>query len=159
MCLRGVLTLSLVSIAMLLVCQSCVAVQGSCEVDGKSINTYQLIGKWKQVTGYDPQRTKAELESNFNLLVIQKGTTLCAIPVIQQAPQSTTEYTATYEDDINLKKVTFHYTAGPDANNSETSNYSFSGSCDSTTLTWTRGGNIETFRLINQDVSTNPCGP
>lgn len=136
--------------------------------DGTQVNTYQLVGKWKKITPYDPARSDTELQTNFELLIVENGvvsgtsqTPLCAVEVVNSGI-SQVNYRGVYSANLTAKTVDIQFTEGTLGTGSATATYSFSGSCSDTRLSLTYdGGSTETYKYYAgaSSVQSGDCNP
>lgn len=166
---------------LLVLAFACVATFAGCAptssvcntADGSSVDTYQIFGKWKKISGYTVPRTTDELKLNFDLLVIKKGKVMCSERVVSGASDGF-NYFANYVQDVPNKKLdlsvvtadsTSHLitTLNPDTTITG-AQYSFTGSCSSTQLKLrlpgqgTNGGVLtETYELYNTSYDDTDC--
>ena len=116
--------------------------QGSCTTASGVVDTYTIFGTWKQITGYDVGRSTAELELNYNVLVLLTGTTFCVVEVVNgEVPAANgTIAKGTYTHDVTKKTLALTYddtSTGGLAGTTADVSYSFSGTCDKTKMTLT----------------------
>ncbi len=137
---------------------------GDCTTqDGASINTHQVIGKWKKISGYSDNRSQATIALNHDILVVQPAysngvSRACLIPVDNGTPRSTALFKANYENDLDDKKVTYTFDSGGGSAPDTVANYSFAGSCGETRMTLNyANGESEVYEIINQEVTEPVC--
>ncbi len=133
---------------------------GVCSTDGT--NTHQFAGAWKKIDGYPTNRTAAELENSFDLLMIERGDRLCEAEILNLVPQGA-NYRALFTVDVNKRVASVQYDEdnrlAPDAVPTEI-RYSFSGSCDQTNLLLRYpNGSFEKYRIYGTNVAVGSCDP
>lgn len=144
---------------------------GTCTTsEGGQVNTYQIFGKWKKRSPYTPPRSDDELALNFDLLIVERGavsgtttTPLCMAQVVNGGLVQVL-YRGIYEHDLTNKKMLIQYLQGDVSlvNQIRTATYSFSGSCDSTTLNLAYSdGKTELFDFFSQPEGgpSGDCNP
>jgi hypothetical protein len=124
---------------------------GMCRtVGGSQVNTYTLFGSWKKITGYESSRSAAELELNYDVLLIEAGEVFCVVEVINGAVGDKLAE-GTYAHNVAQKSATFTILAGF-GQGSNTATYSFTGTCDKTQMTLAYGGGeVERYRVLSKD--------
>ncbi len=128
-----------------------------CQIEGSDpINTYKPTGQWKRVV-YNPPRSQAELELNFDILVVEPGNQVC-MTEISNGVQAGAIFRGSYTHDVSAKSMVFNYEEG--LSGQETLRYSFSGSCDSTRMSLTSGdGSVVSYELFNVEANVGDCHP
>lgn len=134
---------------------------------GNTINTHEIFGQWKKVSGYlGGEKSAEELKYNYSVLMVEKGSAICQVSVVNrtaQAVKSTDQeaYVATYSHDINARTLSMTYTAGAAGASSDQAVYSFSGDCSSPKLVLSYPGNSalsqEVFVLQSKNVPEKSC--
>lgn len=135
---------------------------GICQTtDGNTVDTYQLVGKWKKISPYTPARTDAELGVNYELMIIEGGVQLntvrapmCLANVVNGG-LSTVPYRALYEHNLTKKMIYVEYTEGEGDGTTADIKYSFSGSCADTKLTLNYGSTTEVYKIYGTSDTVN----
>jgi hypothetical protein len=131
---------------------------GACNTANGPVNTYTIYGSWKKTSGYDPPRSAAELNSNYDILIVLPGSKMCKLNVVNDAVEQT-EYLGTYTHAIDAKTLEFTYLAGANEGSVDSLTYAFSGSCDRTNFNLTyQAGGVEKYTVISKDLSRISCG-
>jgi hypothetical protein len=133
---------------------------GLCSTTG--INTHRFAGSWKKVYGYATPRTDEELETNFDLMLIEPGDRMCEAEVINSA-QTNANYRALFAIDVNDRTISVQYdennAPAPDATPTVV-RYSFSDSCDETKLILRYpNGTFEKYEIFGTSVPIGSCDP
>ncbi len=139
---------------------------GQCDSESQTVDTYQIFGKWKKLSPYTPSRGTAELELNYDVLIVERGasagtltTPICTAAVVNGGNTGSL-WKGAYEHNVNGKQIVVTYSEGADVGSSDTATYSFSGSCDETKMTLSySGGRTETYQLFSTDVTSSDCNP
>jgi len=127
--------------------QGC-AENGKCVTEASSTNTYNVIGKWKKISGYVPSRSKADLELNYEYLIVEPGTKACLTTVVNTTPTSFVYY-GDYTNSVPNRRLTL-----PDGGSA---GYSFSGSCGDTKMTLSYSdGTVESYKQLADSNGVTP---
>ncbi len=119
-----------------------------------SVDISNPLGSWKKISGYSTPRTAAELELNFDVLIVEAGNRVCVVRVVNGVSMETI-YLANYTLDLNTKRISIAYTD----NTSDEARYSITGGCSSTGMSLSYSdGTFETYSLKSKNLSEISCG-
>lgn len=148
-------------IALCVGVSSCVPVNQdgslSCTTDsGASVNVHEIYGTWTMTSGYtDGPRSAAELENDYDVLVVQTGKAICRVTYVSKAAMETA-FVGTYTNNVNAKSMAISLLAPTTAQ--VTASYSFSGGCSAPTMTLRyNNGAVERYNFRSKDTGDG-CG-
>ncbi len=124
--------------------------------DGSTADFSTPFGSWKKVSGYSTPKTDAELALNFDVLIVEAGTRICGVRVVNGAISETT-FQGTYTNDTTNNRITIDY--GDDT--TDTALWRISGGCTSPTFSLSyNDGSSEVYEIQSKtEVScSSPSG-
>ena len=141
---------------------------GVCKTTGGNVNTYTIYGVWKKTAGYATPKTTEELETNYDVLILEPGTDFCIRRVLNGSVTST-PIVGTYTHDTTTNTLTFTLDQASGSSgltefsylDGSSATYGFSGSCDKTKMTWAlpaASTGSETYTVFSKSFDgVNPC--
>jgi hypothetical protein len=120
--------------------------------DGTEVDFSTPFGSWKKVSGYSTPKSTADLELNFDVLIVEPGNRICLVRVVNGAV-SETVFQGTYVNDVTLKRIAIEI-------DDETLNASWriSGGCSDPTFSLSYdNGSAESYEIRSKDLSQVSC--
>jgi len=136
--------------------------KGVCQTESGSVNTHNLLGKWKKISSNaETPTTEEEREFNYELLVVEPGAAICLGKVVNKALAGAV-FKGAYTHDVASKIYNVTYSAHIESSFEDTSEdvrYSFSGSCSDTklNLVYPKDGTVEQYELFSTKVEQGDC--
>ena len=129
---------------------------GLCQTtDGSVVDTYNIFGTWKKISGYSSPRSETRLQNDYDVLIVMRTGGTCRVEFENAAQTTITKEFYNFTHDVDLKSLELSSIDGEEGGSIK---YRFSGSCGDTKMTWTwSNGGVEIFQYRSKNLDEVSC--